>query len=140
MVTSRGLVLALALVVIASPAEAQSLYAFEVPIAPEGTIVGRLRDAPLTVLDWIGPHEVRVRYQDAEMRLETPIDLARAHTAGEPHTQVAMGTGRRSDVEVGPWDVTMEAGAWAPLRGFEGEAWRIALPRRMPADEGLVRG
>ncbi len=134
--------LALVLATLALPTltRAQSLFAFEAPIAPEGQVLGRLSDTPLTVIDWIGPHEVRVRFQDAELRLETPIDLARAHTAGAPHTHVVIGTGRRSSVEVGAWSVTMEAGAWAPLRGFEGDAWRIALPRGMPGEEGLARG
>lgn len=141
MLTARLLALVVSFSALASNSvSAQTLFAFAAPIAPEGAIIGRLRDAPLTVIDWIGPREVRVRYQDAELRLETAIDLVRAQRAGETATQIVIGTARRGRVEAGPWDVTMEAGAWAPLRGFEGDAWRIALPPNLPEDEGLVRG
>ncbi|MBX7193156.1 MAG: hypothetical protein K1X94_13970 [Sandaracinaceae bacterium] len=127
-----------AFTVLPARAAAQSVFAFEMPLTPERAIVGQLNDAPLTIVRWLGPSEALVRFQDRELRIEVPLALDRPATPGEPRTHVVVGVGRRAPVTVGPWRVTMEAGAWAPLRGHEGESLRVALPPGLPSADGLV--
>jgi hypothetical protein len=133
----------LALVVLASTVvdpslvSAQSYFAYRLPIAPEGEILGAVHQAPVTLVRWSGEHEALVRYEDAELRLETPARLTTG--PGEARARIVVGVGEASPVRAGPWQIEMQPGAWAPLRGHDGDASRISLPRGMPRRQGSVR-
>lgn len=124
------------LIVSPSLVRAQSYFAYRLPIAPEGEILGAVHQAPVTLVRWSGEHEALVRYEDAELRLETPARLISG--PGEARARIVVGVGEASPVRAGPWQIEMEPGAWAPLRGHDGDASLITLPHGMPRREGSV--
>jgi hypothetical protein len=115
-------------------AQAQRYFAFTLPIAPEGETLGAIHEAPVTLVRWTGAEEALFRYEDAELRLETPARFA----SGELQARVVVGVGRASVVRSGPWQIRMAAGAWAPVRGQDAGAPRITLPHGMPTTEGVL--
>ncbi len=131
-------VVALALLALPTRAEAQSFFAFEAPIAPEGEVLGSLAAAPVEVVRWLAPTQPVLRFVDADVELETPVELTAPAVAGTPHTHVVAGVRARTALGAGPWAITMGAGAWAPLRGSDTAGTRVALPPRMPLREATI--
>jgi hypothetical protein len=123
----------LSLSLAARPAIAQSHHAFRATLVPDGEAVGNLADARVEIARWDSPSRPVIRYRDAEIELESPVDL------GDRETRIAIGIGERATLAgTGAWSITMEPGTWAPLRGRDGGGTRIALPRGMPVAEAQI--
>ena len=119
-------------------AAAQSFFVFEAPIAPEGDVLGSLHDAPVTVVRWATPTEPVLQFEDADVSLETSVELAESMDPARPRARLVAGVRGRTTLPVGPWTIRMSAGAWAPVRGADAAGVRIALPPGMPSSEATI--
>ena len=122
----------------AARVDAQSFYAFEVPIAPEGAVIGRLSKAPVTLLRWATPTRPVLRFQDADVAFETTVDLDAPEAPAEPRAHIVAGVRARTTLAAGLWNIRMSAGAWAPVRGLDATGTRVALPPGMPVPEATI--
>lgn len=114
-------------------ASAQSFYAFQASLAPDGVAVGRLGSAPVSITSWASPTQPILSFRGRSISLQAPVEL------GTGRTQIVVRVSRAIRISTSTaFEVTLRAGSHVPLLASQAAQLRIALPPGLPAREGLI--